>query len=179
MAKITVISGHPRPEASLANRNVLEKFHELIPDAEIIWLAQTYPDAKFDVRKEQERLAATESIVFQFPVWWYAAPWLLQKYITDVLAYGYAYGDKYALEGKKFVLSLTCGGGEKSYTRDGLYHCTIEEIMSPLHALARYCRLDYLGQAISYHMMPDDCPVNEIIEKARTQGEKLAKMLGK
>lgn len=176
MAKITVIAGHPDPDHSLANRVILDKFHELAPKAEIVRLAVLYPDWRFDIKAEQSRLAETDTLVFEFPIWWYAMPWLMQKYVTDVFAYGYAYGDHYALEGKKLILSYTCGGGEKSYTRDGLYHCTIEEVMSPVYATARYCRLSYLGQIISYHMMPEDCTVERIKEKARAHAERLAKL---
>lgn len=179
MAKITVIAAHPLPERSLANRIVLERFTALVPQAEIVSLAVTYPDWHFDVQKEQQRLVATETIVFEFPVWWYAAPWTLLKYITDVFAFGFAYGSAFALEKKKYVLSFTCGGGERSYTADGLYHCTVDEIMSPMYATLRYCRLDFLGNVISYHMMPEDCPVPEIREKAKNHGERLAKLAGR
>lgn len=176
MTAITVISVHPDPEHSLANRTVLETFHELIPDAQIVSLASSYPNWIFDIKAEQKRIVDADTLIFEFPVWWYAMPWPLQKYITDVFSYGFAYGDKYALEGKRLILSFTCGGGEKSYTRDGLYHCTIEEVMSPVYATARYCRLNYLGQIISYHMMPEDCPVEKIIEKAKTHADRLAKL---
>lgn len=176
MSKITVIASHPDPEKSLANRIVLERFHELAPWADIVQLADAYPDWHFDVRKEQERLVASYVIVFEFPVLWYAIPWTLQKYITDVFAYDFAYGNRFALEGKMLILSFTCGGGEKSYTKDGLYHCTIDEIMLPVYATARYCKLNYLGNVVSYHMMPEDCPVSKIMEKARMHGEKLAEM---
>lgn len=179
MAKITVIAAHPDPDKSLANRVVLEQFRQLLPDAETVLIAKDYPDWRFDVQKEQQRLLAAGTIIFEFPVWWYAAPWLLEKYLTDVFAYGYAYGTKFALEGKKFILSFTCGGGEKSYTKDGLYHCTIDEIMLPMYATASYCRLNYIGNVVSYHMMPEDCPEKEIIAKAKKHAERLAALAGK
>lgn len=179
MAKITVIAAHPAPDNSLANKTILEQFHQLVSEAEIVHIAKTYPDWRFDVKKEQERLLASETIVFEFPVWWYAIPWLLEKYLTDVFAYGYAYGTKFALEGKRFILSFTCGGGEKSYTKDGLYHCTIDQIMLPMYATASYCRLNYIGNIISYHMIPDDDPVDGIIDKAKKHADRLAIMVGK
>lgn len=179
MAKITVIYAHPDPEKSLANRNIIDQFHALMPNAEIVPLGEKYPDWHFDIKAEQERLMMSDVLIFEFPVWWYAMPWTLQKYVTDVFAYGFAYGNQYALENKKFILSFTCGGGEKSYTRDGLYHCTIDDIMSPLYATSRYCRLNYIGSIISWHMMPEDCPVADIVEKAGKHAEKLAKISGK
>lgn len=179
MAKITVIAAHPQPEKSLANRIILERFHELVPQAEIVSLAQSSPDWHFDVEKEQRRLAAADTVIFEFPVWWYAAPWTLQKYVSDVFAYGFAYGTAFALEKKQCILSFTCGGGERSYTKDGLYHCTIDEIMLPMYATLRYCRIGFLGNVISYHMMPEDCPVEKIREKAKSHGERLAELAGR
>lgn len=179
MAEITVIAAHPSPEKSLANKVILERLNQALPAAEIAHIAKDYPDWRFDIKKEQERLLSAETIVFEFPVWWYAIPWLLEKYLTDIFVYGFAYGTRFALEGKKFILSFTCGGGEKSYTKEGLYHCTIDEIMLPMYATASYCRLNYIGNVVSYHMMPEDCPVNEIIEKARRHAERLAMLAGK
>ena len=46
-----------------------------------------------------------------------------------------------------------------------------------MYGTARYCRLNYLGDVITYHMMPEDCPENRIVERARNQGEELAKLL--
>lgn len=48
--------------------------------------------------------------------------------------------------------------------------------MSPAYATARYCRLNYLGQIISNHMMPEDCPVEKIVEKAKAHADKLAEV---
>ena len=177
MTNITVIYGHPEPGKSLANRAVLERFSQLAPSAGIVTLAELYPNGVLDIKKEQDRLVASDTIIFQFPVWWYAIPWLLSKYISEVFAYDFAYGNRFALDGKKFVLSFTCGGGEKSYTKDGLYHLTIAEIMSPMYGTARYCRLHYLGDVITYHMMPEDCPKDRIVKKAHNQGEELAKLV--
>lgn len=177
MTNITVIAAHPDPEKSLANRTILEKLGKLLPHADIVRLAVLYPDWRFDVEKEQARLVQSDMIIFEFPIWWYAIPWLLQKYITEVFTADFAYDAKYALEGKRLILSFTCGGGEKSYTREGLYNLTIDEIMLPVYATAKYCKMDYTGNVISYHMMPEDCPVDEIKEKAREHAERLAKMV--
>ena len=46
-----------------------------------------------------------------------------------------------------------------------------------MYGTARYCRLNYLGDVITYHMRPDDCPKDRILEKAKKQGEELEKLI--
>ena len=61
-----------------------------------------YPDFKIDVKKEQEKLVKADSIILQFPMFWYNAPALMRQWFESVLEHGFAYGSKgKALEGKK------------------------------------------------------------------------------
>ena len=43
MSKILVISGHPDYKNSLANRAILDEFHRLVPEADIVYLDAEYP----------------------------------------------------------------------------------------------------------------------------------------
>lgn len=155
---------------------MLKTFQELTPEAEVVTLASLYPDANFDVAREQKRLVESGTIIFEFPIWWHSIPWLLSKYVADVLAFDFAYGGKYALEGKKFILSFTCGADEKSYSKDGAFHCTIDDLMTPMFATARYCKMAYSGKVLSYQMIGSDKHREEIVAKAIKQGEALANL---
>lgn len=46
-----------------------------------------------NVRREQERLAAAELLVLQFPLWWYGPPAMLKGWIDRVLQAGFAQGE--------------------------------------------------------------------------------------
>ena len=89
MSKILVIAGHPDYKSSVANRAILDEFHRIVPQAEIVYLDAIYPDRNINVEAEQRRLVDAETIVFDFPMWWYSAPSLMRRYFETVLTHGF------------------------------------------------------------------------------------------
>ena len=84
-------------------------------------IAELYPDGKFDIKAEQEALAAADTIILQFPVYWYAYPALLKKYIDDVFAHGFAHGSTGTrLKGKTLIVSCTTGAPYDAYAEGGI-----------------------------------------------------------
>ena len=63
MPKILIVSGHPDPAGSLANKLILNNVRELLSDAAVRELGALYPDGNFDVTAEQEALASADIIV--------------------------------------------------------------------------------------------------------------------
>ncbi|AWT57622.1 NAD(P)H-dependent oxidoreductase [Mycolicibacterium smegmatis] len=47
-----------------------------------------------DIRAEQEKLNAADTIVLQFPMWWFGMPALLKGWFDRVWHQGYAYGKR-------------------------------------------------------------------------------------
>jgi NAD(P)H dehydrogenase (quinone) len=45
-----------------------------------------------DIRTEQRKLVEADTLVLQFPLWWYATPAILKGWIDRVFAKGFAYG---------------------------------------------------------------------------------------
>ena len=74
MSKVLLVVAHPNIESSLGNKTIVENFKALHPDVEIDELYKLYPDFKIDVKKEQEKLVKADSIILQFPMFWYNAP---------------------------------------------------------------------------------------------------------
>ncbi len=73
-----------------------------------------------DVRAEQQKLLWADTIIFQFPLWWYAMPAILKGWVDRVFTHHFAYGvgehsdTKYGerfgegtLAGRKALLSVT------------------------------------------------------------------------
>lgn len=76
-----------------------------------------------DVRTEQEKLLWADTIIFQFPLWWYTMPAILKGWVDRVFTFHFAYGvgehsdTKYGerfgegtLAGRRALLSVTAGG---------------------------------------------------------------------
>ena len=143
MAKVLLILSHPFYDKSLANKAVVDKLKELIPKMEISHLEKLYPDYKIDIKKEQDKLKAADSIILEFPMFWYNAPSMMRKYFEDVLAHGFAYGGSgTALKGKKLIVSMTMGAPDEVY-KDKM---SAENVVGTgMGALAKLCNLKYEG----------------------------------
>ena len=154
MSKVLIVSGHPDPAHSTANRLILENVKTQLPGASVRELGKLYPDGSFDVAAEQEALAQSDIIVLAFPLYWYSVPGLMKNWIDKVWLHGFAYGSKGdKLRGKRMVLSVTTGGPETAYRHDGEQTVTVREILLPLRLTARNCGMKVTDYVISYGMM--------------------------
>ncbi|MFC9062596.1 NAD(P)H-dependent oxidoreductase [Streptomyces sp. NPDC057074] len=98
-----------------------------------------------DVRAEQEKLLWADTVVFQFPLWWYSMPAILKGWVDRVFTFRFAYGvgehsdtkygERYGegtLAGRKALLSVTIGGQESHYGARGI-NGPIEDLLFPIH----------------------------------------------
>jgi putative NADPH-quinone reductase len=88
-------------------------FFDIQQEQEKASINHTFSD---DIKREQQYLSDADLIIFQFPLWWYSMPALLKGYIDRVFSYGFAYGSKRALEGKKILVNMTTGAPEFAWT---------------------------------------------------------------
>ena len=179
MSKILVISGHPDYKNSLANRAILDEFHRLVPQAEIVYLDAEYSGFNIDVEREQKRLTEADTIVFEFPFWWYSAPSLMRRYFETVLTHGFAYGSAgKALHGKKVIFSFTAGAPEVAYSPDGAQHYTMAQFLPQFIGLANLCGLEWQEPVISFGMMlldpSDKEAADRFYTKTRAHAHRLA-----
>lgn len=129
MNSVLIISGHPDLDHSVANREILNQLEKALPQAEIVRLDLVYPNYQIDVAAEQNRLLNADTIVLQFPFYWYSYPALLKKWVDDVFVYGFAHGSTGGkLAGKKLLISFTTGAAAEQYQPDGAMHHTVDRI---------------------------------------------------
>lgn len=154
MSKTLVISGHPDYKHSLANRAILDEFHRLVPSADIVYLDALYPDFNIDVEAEQKRLVEADTVIFEFPFWWYSAPSLMRRYFELVLSHGFAYGSTgTALHGKRVIFSFTAGAPEDAYSPEGYQHYSMSGFIPQFRALSNLCGFIWVDPVISFGMM--------------------------
>ena len=145
MNKVLLISGHPRLDSSLANRMILADL-EAKMDAPLTVrrLDTLYPDRRIDIAAEQAALMEADTIIWQFPMHWYALPALMKEWVDEVLSYGFAHGatgDK--LRGKRLILSFTAGAPGETYAVGQRMNRPIEDFLHPLHQTALLCGMDW------------------------------------
>lgn len=68
-----------------------------------------------DIAREQERVAAADLLILQFPLWWGGVPAILKGWGERVYAYGFGYADGLRFDtgvfrGRRAMVSMTTGG---------------------------------------------------------------------
>ncbi|MFG3491583.1 NAD(P)H-dependent oxidoreductase [Streptomyces sp. NPDC047972] len=110
-----------------------------------------------DVRAEQEKLLWADTVILQFPLWWYAMPAILKGWVDRVFTYRFAYGvgehsdtkygERYGegtLAGRRALLSVTVGGPEAHYAARGI-NGPIDDLLFPIqHGILHYPGIEVL-----------------------------------
>lgn len=146
MSNILIVSGHTNLNDSVANKTILEELGNKLPEAEFDYLDQLYPDYKIDAAAEQEKLLKADIIVLQFPIFWYAMPSLMSKWMEDTFQHGFSHGktgDK--LRGKKLVASFTTGAPGEFYHHDAFMGYEIDEFLPFIKAACNLCGMEFAG----------------------------------
>jgi len=180
MKNVLVVSGHPRlDDDSVANKAVVEELGKL-DGFTVDRLDALYPDYTFDVAAEREKLVSADVIVLQYPVFWYAMPALLQKWMEDVFVHGFSHGSKgKALVGKKLVVSMTIGAPEEAYGQDAGVH--VEDLLIPVKGACALTGMEFAGYeytcGVSYASRVDDAAREAIAQAGREQAARVATLV--
>jgi glutathione-regulated potassium-efflux system ancillary protein KefG len=155
--KTLVVFAHPRFEASIVQRRLLDNIRGL-PAVTIHDLYYSYPDFHIDVAAEKIRLLEHGIIVLQHPFYWYSVPAILKEWLDLVLEFNWAYGPQgTALQGKFLMSALSTGGDRNAYGPHGRNRFPIDDFLSPLNQTAHLCGMGWLRPFIIYsgrHMAP-------------------------
>lgn len=109
-----------------------------------------YPDGKLDVELERRLCEAADAIVFVHPLHWYSAPWLMKRWIDEVLAFGWAYGGPDRLRGKAWLSVVSVGAGEEEYRPDGSRRYSVAEFLRPYERTAAFCAMAWREPFVEY-----------------------------
>lgn len=183
MPKVLVVSGHTDlKNNSFANKIILERLTKIMPEAEYVYLDEKYPDWKFDVEHEQNRLRAADIIVMQFPFFWYGVPSIMHKWMEEVFVHGFSHGSKgKALVGKKLVISFTSGAPEEMYVSGGPQGYPVDDFLIPLKQFAAACGMIWEGYiysgGLSYASRHDDEKLAQMKAKALLHADRVAEKI--
>ncbi|WP_394420764.1 NAD(P)H-dependent oxidoreductase [Tenacibaculum mesophilum] len=179
--KTLMILAHPNLKDSVANKHISTEIAAQFNHFEISDIFNQYPDFKIDVEAEQAKLLAADTIIFQFPFFWYNMPAILKQWFDEVFSFNFAYGSKGdKLRGKNFLLSITVGGPEEAYTPIGYNHFAIEELIKPLQQTAYLSQMNYLKPVYTHGLtyVPGVYNTKEVVlQRADNHIKKLAAVL--
>ena len=157
-ANIVVYFAHLAVEQSVINSVLCAAVCDL-PHVNFRDLHELYPDFFIDVELEQAVLRNADLIVFQHPIYWYAAPAIFKHFQDTVLLQGFAYGPHgTALHGKDFLLVASTGAPVEEYGPGGIHHYPFEQLIRPIEQTARFCGMRYLPPLVLHggHGLPRD-----------------------
>lgn len=174
-----IILGHPSFENSLANKTIIEEVQQSDLDIEVRDILKLYPDYKIDAKAEQKALLEHDTIVFQYPVYWYNMPAILKNWFDVVFEYQFAYGSKGdKLKGKNFIPSFTVGAPEEGYSTLREHHFRVFEFCRNIEQTAYYTQMNYVeplyfhGTSLAAGYSEDD-----VKKKAKNHAKRLISCL--
>ena len=100
-----------------------------------------------DIAAEQQKVLASDAVIFQFPLWWFGMPAIMKGWLDRVWAYGLAYGYKNAgnayrygdgaFKGKRAMLCVAVGGQALDYSPRGI-NGPLDQLLFPITHGALY-----------------------------------------
>lgn len=183
MAKILVISGHPHLERSIANKTILAELEKAGKEGLSIAIDDISETCcTIDVAAEQAALRDADTVVFQFPVYWFGCPALLKHWVEEVFTPGFAHGEGAdGLKGKKMIVSATVGAPEAAYSPAALGH-SIEEFFYNFQSMAGLTGMVWEEPILTYGCMyipgvSTEEDKEKLVSAAKAHAEKLLKAI--
>ncbi|ELW9271032.1 NAD(P)H-dependent oxidoreductase [Acinetobacter baumannii] len=172
-----LILAHPYYAQSIANKTIVNELVKTYPDLEVRDIFQLYPDYKIDVGAEQEALLRHDTIILQYPMFWFNMPAILKLWFDEVFTYQFAYGsqgDK--LKDKKVIISMTVGQKEANMVND--QENLIDSFLKSVQHSIQYTQMQLSGTFLLYDVSPlSGNPESKIKLVAVEHGHKVLKHL--
>jgi len=174
-----LILAHPYYAQSIANKAIVEELVKTYPDLEVRDIFQLYPDYQINVSAEQEALLRHDTIILQYPMFWFNMPAILKLWFDEVFTYQFAYGsqgDK--LKDKKVIISMTVGQTEANMVSD--QENLIDSFLKAVQYSIQYTQMQLSNTFLLYDVSPlSGNAESEIKLKAVEHGHKVLKHLTK
>lgn len=136
-----VLVSHPQ----LADSTSQQFLKASLPTDETVTWEHIEGQTELDIAREQAQLQQADRIIFQFPLYWYAAPAGLKQWEDTVLTRTFVYGDhRYPLAGKEVGVVVTTGMPAKAFQRGGAEEITLDAALAPLAAVAQRAKMTWL-----------------------------------
>ena len=183
MKNVLIVSGHTDlNNDSVANKTIIDEIKRHLPEVEVDYLDQLYPDFNINVEAEQAKLIKADIVVFQYPMFWYSMPSILERWMEKTFVRGWSHGSKGKnLQGKKLIVSLTSGTPEDAFKKDGSMGYDVDALLLPAIFTAKLCGMDYVGYfylgGVSYSTRNDETALADMKRRAKAQAERIVQKI--
>lgn len=132
--KTLIVVSHPHIDCS----NTQQFLHESIRHLPDVTWHHLDGMGEFDLPAEQRLVRDAERIVFQFPLYWYAAPASLKRWLDEVWVKQAVYDENGGLlNGKTLGFVISFSHPKQAYQLGGAEGVTLSALLAPYAALAR------------------------------------------
>lgn len=105
----------------------------------------------FDRAGELKLYEQMQRLVLIYPTHWFNLTPMLKAYLNDI----WGAGAPSELKGKELLVVTTTGGNARDYTREGKLGFTIEEVLAPLRASAKYAGMTFAKPLVFFGASAD------------------------
>jgi len=152
-----------------------------LPVAGASMVAYTSHQLTEDVVAEQQKLLWADTVILQFPLWWFSMPAILKGWVDRVFSCGFAYGvgehsekhwgDRYGegpFLGKRAMLLITMGSWKEHLSSRGIAG-HVDDVLFPInHGILFYTGFDVLPPFVVYKVHnSDEAAYDTTAEKLR------------
>ncbi|NDV66975.1 NAD(P)H-dependent oxidoreductase [Bacteroides sp. 224] len=143
--KVVVLVAHPKLNESKANKELLDTVKEM--DGVIVYDLYEKHKEEFDVDAWSRFLSDASALIFQFPLQWMSAPFMMKRWQDEVLTF---LSKTPSIAGKPFMVVTTAGSDYESYRTGGKNRFTIDEILRPYQVMALVAGMQWQTPIVVY-----------------------------
>ncbi len=147
---VLLLLAHPDFKNSRANKALIDAVKEL-PGVEVENLYDR-KGAPFDTDDYRRRIAATGTLVFQFPFYWASAPSEMKRWIDEVFT---VLARERAVAGKRLLIATTAASEYDAYRSGGRNRFTADELLRPFQMTALHAGMEWLTPFVVYGLRDD------------------------
>ena len=145
----------------------------------------THIDNGYLVKEEIEAYVWADAVIYQQPAWWMGPPWILKKYLDEVLTEGHGilyendgrtrsddakkYGSGGLLQGKKYMLSATWNAPLQAFTDPEQFFegVGVDGVYLPFHKANQFLGMSALPSFMCNDVIKEP-HIEEIVESYKS-----------
>ncbi|MDL2247809.1 NAD(P)H-dependent oxidoreductase [Bacteroides sp. OttesenSCG-928-J23] len=150
--RIVVLLAHPNMKESKANKELVNS----VKENDMVFVYDLYErnrEEPFDVDAWSRLLSEASALVFQFPLYWMSAPYMLKRWQDEVFTF---LSKTPAITGKPLFVVTTTGSEYEAYRTGGRNLFTIDEILRPYQTAAHHAGMVWGTPIVVYGTGAED-----------------------
>ncbi|MDE6172019.1 NAD(P)H-dependent oxidoreductase [uncultured Bacteroides sp.] len=156
LKKVVVLLAHPNLESSRANMALFEAIKE-IEEVAVYNLYEMPAEDVFNIDEWSRIISHATAVVYQFPLHWMSAPYLLKQWQDEVFTH---LAKTPAVAGKPLMIATTTGSDFEAYRSGGRNRFTVDELLRPYQAGAIHASMQWQTPFVIYGIGTSDTERN-------------------